>query len=149
MAPPASLFVDTSALFSGLWSSQGGARALLQLGELQRVRLLVSPEVMDEMERVLRRKAPDLLADITLVLDRARVEVVASGCAEEIEACTKWTRHLGDAHILAAARRAKADYLVTLDREHLLANRAVIEHGGIPIGTPGDALLWLRTLWTA
>ena len=144
MVPSAKLFLDTSALFSGMLSPTGGARALLILGEFERIRLVVSPEVINELERVLRRKAPELLVDVACLLDRARLEIGKSGTSAEIERCRVLTGHQGDAHILAAALRAQVDFLVTLDREHLLGNPAVNRKAGLRLGTPGDALAWLR-----
>lgn len=61
MVTRVSAFLDTSALFAGIWSAEGGARMLLKLGETGAIRLLVSSHVLDEIERALRRKAPDTL----------------------------------------------------------------------------------------
>jgi hypothetical protein len=36
------IFLDTSALFSGIWSETGGARMLLKLGEATAIKLSVS-----------------------------------------------------------------------------------------------------------
>ena len=55
MAARISVFLDTSALFAGIWSSEGGARMILRLGETRAIRLLVSPQVLDEIEGALRR----------------------------------------------------------------------------------------------
>ena len=45
-----SVFLDTSALFAGIWSAKGGSRMILKLGEAGVIRLLVSPQVLDEIE---------------------------------------------------------------------------------------------------
>ncbi len=50
----------------------------------------------------------------------------------------------GDAPILAAAMKASIDYLVTHNRKHFLDDPNVAERSGLRIGTPGDALAWLR-----
>ena len=52
------LFLDTSVLFAGVWSAEGGARLLLKLGEAEVVILLVSSQVLNEIEGVIRRKTP-------------------------------------------------------------------------------------------
>ena len=49
-----------------------------------------------------------------------------------------------DAPILAAAIKAKADYLITHDRKHFLNDPKVIKKSGLRIGTPGNALAWLK-----
>ena len=56
--PTPDIFLDTSALFSGIWSATGGARMLLKLGEAQAIKLSVCSQVLTEIEGVLRRKAP-------------------------------------------------------------------------------------------
>jgi len=43
-----SVFLDTSALFAGIWSAEGGARLVLRLAEVGAIRLLVSSQVLDE-----------------------------------------------------------------------------------------------------
>jgi hypothetical protein len=40
--------------------------------------------------------------------------------------------------------RGKVDYLVTLNRVHFLDDPGVAQRSGLQIGTPGDALAWLR-----
>lgn len=103
---------------------------LLKLGESGLIDLAVSAQVLTEVEGALRRKAPAALGHMTLLLDRAR-----------------WQMHIPyapDAAIFAAAVAAQADYLVTLDRRHLLGNSALESAAPLPIGAPGDALAWLR-----
>ncbi len=147
MAANARLFLDTSAVFSGLWSETGGARALLQLGEASLVDLLVSHEVLAELERTIRKKAPELLGTLAVILDRARIGVLPSPHGKSAETAEQWTHHKGDALIVAAALKARVDYLVTLDQAHLLDNPALQEHLPFPVGTPGSALAWLRNRW--
>lgn len=64
MPPRVSVFLDTSALFAGIWSAEGGARMILKLGEAGAIRLLVSPQVLAEAESALRRKAPETCGGI-------------------------------------------------------------------------------------
>jgi predicted nucleic acid-binding protein len=137
-------FLDTSALFAGIWSAEDGARMILKLGEAGAVRLLVSPRVLSEIEGALRRKAPDLLGLLALLLDRSGVEVVPSPASEVVQESQALTSHPGDAQVLAAAWAAGVDYFVTLDRKHFLDNLSLKEAVPFPIGTPGDFLIWYR-----
>ena len=61
MPAKVSVFLDTSALFTGIWSATGGGRMILKLGEARVIRLLVGPQVLDEIGGALRRKAPNML----------------------------------------------------------------------------------------
>jgi predicted nucleic acid-binding protein len=143
-----SAFLDTSALFAGIWSATGGGRMILKLGEARAIRLLVSPQVLDEIEGALRRKAPHMLGLLTLLLDRSGVEVVPSPMSEAVRDSQALTSHTGDAQVLAAAWTAGADYLVTLDRKHFLDNPILRDAVPFPVGTPGDFLAWYRAQLT-
>ena len=46
--------------------------------------------------------------------------------------------------ILVAAVKAGVDYLVTHDRRHFLDDSSVATRSGPQIGTPGEALEWVR-----
>jgi predicted nucleic acid-binding protein len=70
------VFLDTSALFAGVWSALGGARMILKLGEAGVIQLLISPHVLTEVEGALRRKAPEILDLLRLLLSRSQVEIV-------------------------------------------------------------------------
>ena len=138
------LFLDTSALFAGIWSAQGGARMLLKLGEAGAVELLVSSQVLEEIEDVMRRKAAQLLPTLALLLDRSQTKIEPTAPSEIVERCNSLVSHAGDAHILSDAWANQADFLVTLDRAHFLDVPGL--DGQVPflIGTPGDCLNWIR-----
>lgn len=140
----ARLFLDTSALFAGIWSDAGGARALLLLGEAGAVEVVVSPEVLAELDGAIRRKAPELLGSVTLLLARANVLVCPAAKADEVQVLLPLVPHRGDAAVVAAALAEQPDWFVSLDRRHLLGNAELAERCPFPIGTPGDALAWWR-----
>lgn len=143
-----SVFLDTSALFAGIWSAEGGARMILRLGEVEAIRLLVSSQVLDEIERALRRKAPATLGLLALLLDRSGIEVVPSPTPKVVQDSQALIGHPGDAQLLAAAWAAGVDYFVTLDRKHFLDNQVLKDNVPFPIGTPGDFLAWYKErLW--
>lgn len=144
MASKPAVFLDTSAVFAGVWSAEGGARALLKLGEAGVIRLQVSPQVLAEVEGALRRKAPQLLGTLILLLAASQIEVTAAPATEDIDRCERLTGYRNDALILAAAFAARPGFFVTLDREHFLDNPALREAVPFPIGTPGDCLAWVR-----
>jgi len=99
---------------------------------------------MNEIERALRRKAPETLGLLALLLDRSGVEVVPSPPPRVVQDSQALISHPGDAQMLAAAWAAGADYFVTLDRKHFLDNQTLKDNVPFPIGTPGDFLAWYR-----
>lgn len=138
------VFLDTSVLFAGIWSAEGGARMILKLGEARAVRILVSPHVLIEAESVLRRKAPDAIGLLALLLDRSGAETVPAPLPDFVRECQALTGYPADALVLAATQMTAADYFVTLDREHFLNNDALRRAMPFPLGTPGDVLAWYR-----
>lgn len=145
MAKKVNAFLDTSALFAGVWSAAGGARMVLKLGEADVIRLVVSAQVLEEIELALRQKAPETLPNLAILLERSRVNVCPTGGQEILERCRSLVNHPGDARIIADAWSAGVDYLITLDKEHLLAQPTLTSQLPFPIGTPGDFLAWLRS----
>jgi predicted nucleic acid-binding protein len=143
--PIPDVFLDTSALFAGIWSATGGARMLLKLGEAQAVKLVVSSQVLTEIESVLRRKAPQSLGSLALLLDRSRIQVVSQVPKEQITLCQTIVDYQPDAIVLAAAWIAEVDYFVTLDSKHFLDNQQLHELAPFPVGTPGSCLAWYRS----
>ncbi len=144
MPKKADVFLDTSALFAGIWSETGGARAILKLGEMEAIRLRVSPQVIAEIDAVLRRKAPHLLGLVAVLLDTANVEITDQPSERAREFASGLIAHPGDALVLAAAIEARPDYFVTLDRTHFLSNERLSQALPFPVGTPGDFLAWWR-----
>jgi predicted nucleic acid-binding protein len=138
------VFLDTSALFAGIWSASGGARMILKLGEAGALQLLISPHVLTEVEGALRRKAPEILDLLHLLLNRSQAEVVSSPSSDAVRQSHALIHHAGDAQVLAAAWQTGIDYFITLDHEHFLDNTPLRNKVPFPIGTPGDFLTWYR-----
>ena len=67
---------------------------------------------------------------------------------QEIEAHRDVVAHRADVPIVVAAMKAQVDYLVSFNRRHLIDDPGVAAQSGLRIGTPGDALAWVRELLT-
>ena len=141
------IFLDTSALFSGIWSATGGARMLLKLGEAQAVNLCVSSQVLTEIEGALRRKSPEQLGVLAFILDRSQIRLRYPASTERLAQYQAIINYEPDAIVLAAAWQAEVDYFVTLDRQHFLGNEQLHNDAPFEIGTPGDCLAWYRDRW--
>lgn len=141
------VFLDTSAVVAGIWSEEGGSRELLRLGASDVIQIVISERVTDELEQVLRRKDPELLANMTLLLDRADVEVCVDPDPEDLPDFLDELKVPGDREIAGAALEREVNYFVTFDRADLLENELLEQIYPIPIGTAGDCLKWLRDRW--
>lgn len=140
------IFLDTSALFAGIWSESGGARLILRLGEAGALQIVISQQVLSEMEDALRRKAPHLLPTLARLLDRVQVEIGEPGSLERYNTCLDLAGQAGDARILADAWQAGASYLVSLNQKHILAHPEYSHILPYEIGTPGDFVHKFREL---
>ena len=143
------IFLDTSALFAGIWSATGGVRMLLKLGEAGGVKLFVSSQVLTEIEGVLRRKSPQSLGTLALLLDRSQISISSIVPEDKIIFCESIVNYTPDAIVLAAAWTAEVDYFVTLDRKHFLDNQTVHNITPFEVGTPGSCLAWYRNKLSA
>jgi len=143
MAHEARVFLDTSVLFTAVFSEVGGSRLILKLGEAGALQLWVGPRVLQEADAVLARKAAESKALFALLLDQAKVSIGPAPDETALAQARAVVDYPPDAHIVGEALAAGVDYLVSLDREHLVGNPRVLE---LPfaIGTPGDFLAWYR-----
>jgi predicted nucleic acid-binding protein len=138
------LFLDSSALVAGLISAEGAARALLLLGEDGVIQLTVSEQVIVEIERNLARKAPRAVPFAREMIRTAQVRILRDPPLDDVRQRMDWIGHAADVPILVAAHRDQVDYLVTLNRRHFLDDAEVARRSGLRIGSPGDALAWVR-----
>jgi len=142
--PRPNLFIDSSALFAGVVSSRGAARALLLLAESEHLTITVSEQVVAETERALTRKVPQALPYYREALRSTRLRIVHDPSREESEAHSDIIAHPPDVPIVVAAMKAGVDCLVTLNRRHFIDDEGVAARSGLQIRTPGEALAWVR-----
>lgn len=138
------VFLDTSAVFAGIWSAQGGAFAILRLSEEKLIEVVVGQAVLRELDTVLREKLPGKLNVALQMLDICIAHIAAEPSASAIQWAESLIAYKPDAGVVAAALSASVDYFVTLDQKHLLGNVPLREQAPFPIGTPGDFLAWYR-----
>ena len=142
--PGPDLFFDSSALFAGIASPTGAARALLLLGETQQIRLIITEQVVAETERAVARKIPTALSLVRQAILLSGVNILPDPPFAEVQACLSWMIDPTDVPILFAAMGARVDFLVTLNRKHFLEDATIAQKSRLRIGTPGDALTWMR-----
>ena len=137
-----SVFIDASVLFAAAYSSHGHARDLIRLAIREELTLVVSELVLEETRRNLAESAPDHLVFLDLIVKSVPFEFVRP-TKREVRAATKHVA-LKDAPIVAAARRARVNLLVTLDKKHLLGKPAPATNARAEIVTPKEVVAHLR-----
>jgi predicted nucleic acid-binding protein len=142
--PEINLFLDSSALIAGVVSAQGAARALLLLAESGHIAVTISEQVLVETERAIARKAPLALTDLRQAILASQARIVRDPSPAQVKAHVNLISHPADIPIVLAAMQAKVDYLVTLNRKHFIDDQEVARKADLRIGTPGDALSWVR-----
>jgi predicted nucleic acid-binding protein len=138
------LFLDSSALFSGIVSPKGAARVLLLLTESDQIIITISEQVVTETERAIARKIPGALSDFRQAILASHPQIVRDPDPAEVKASINLVSHPADVSIILSAMKANVDFLVTHNRIHFLDDTKVAERTKLRIGTPGDALSWVR-----
>ena len=142
--PEINLFLDSSALMAGIVSAEGASRVLLLLAESGQIAVTISEQVLAETERAIARKVPLALSDLRQAILASQARIVRDPSPEDVSAHPTLVSHPADIPIVLAAMQAKVDYLVTLNRKHFIDDPGVTQQSGLRIGTPGDALSWVR-----
>jgi predicted nucleic acid-binding protein len=137
--PQRRVFLDSSVLYAAVFSATGPARRLILKGLEGNIALSLSNLVLEETKRNLAQNAPLALPYFTILADLFSPFITNPTKAEIRKAAQ--IVHLKDAPIVAAAAKAKADYLVTHDVKHLLTHAQAIERAyGVAVLTPADVL---------
>lgn len=142
MLPVAKVFLDTSVIFAAVLSPDGGARMVFRLGEVGYLQLMAGKQVLRELEAVIRRKAPQTLPDLAVLLDTVKIVVTPEASTENLEQAKRLVAYPPDALILAEAIQANPDWFLSHDHQHIL--KISPETISFRIGTPGDLLNWLK-----
>jgi predicted nucleic acid-binding protein len=106
------------------------------------VQLVISDYVLVETGRSLARKSPQDLQDFEIFHDNISFEIVNASKEEVLDAARYTT--LKDAPIVAAAKKAGVDYLVSLDRRHLVNQAEVARASGLKIVLPEEIVREVR-----
>lgn len=136
------VFVDASVLFAACYSAAGASREIVRLAIQGELTLVISDVVQEEARRNLAAKAPKALPLLEQLLELVPFEIVQA-TKQEVLTARVYTE-LKDAPIVAAAIQAQTDYLVSLDRVHLVEVPEVAKQSGIAIILPGDLLQIIR-----
>jgi len=140
------VFLDTSVLFSASYSKTGSSRDLLREAIRGNLKIVVSRYVLEEAERNLAQKAPDALPAFRELLTLVAAVVTEKPALEELKRAATYI-DLKDAPIVAAAAKAKVDYLVTWDRKHFIDDPKVAERSGLAIITPDKLMAIVKRRW--
>lgn len=131
------LFLDANVLFTAAHNAAGRSAGLFALARQGRCALMASAHAIEEARRNLRLKYPE--AETPLDALCQTLSIVPEAGRSDVDWAFGHGLPIGDAAILAAAIRAKADLLVTGDRAHFgsLYGRRL---RGVEVVSPAEAL---------
>lgn len=112
-------FLDASVILSGLASPTGGSGKLLLAAGKNKLKLITTPLVLNEVNRHLS-KLKLTSRRLTDCLDQKLITLKNNPSTALIERCTRLTVDPDDAHVLAGAISSRCRFLLTLDKKHLL-----------------------------
>ena len=137
------IFLDSSVFFSAAYSATGHSRDLFLLAARGEISLVISPLVEQETRQNLIASAPKAVAYFEVLLHSIPFEHVSPTQEEVIAAAREvvWK----DAPIVAAAKKAAVDLLVSLDRKHILGKPNIAAYARMPVLSPKEAIEWIQT----
>jgi len=137
MADDLRVVVDTNVLVSGLLGNENSPSSqIIQAVRAQKIILVTSPVIIGEVESVINR---DRIANLTRMSGEERASFIYGLIQRsEVTAGNQLAKRVGrdvqDDKFLACAHEAKADYIVTGDKDLLTLK----EYAGIKIIRPRD-----------
>jgi len=129
------IFLDSSALISGLNSPSGSAGIIISAFLAGEFFVFVSDQVIEEVNRNIQKKFP-LLKERFLSFLISQPKIVKQPSIQEVRRAYKLIQS-EDAPILAAAVKSKPDILITWDKKHFL-KKGVLSNVAFLICTPEE-----------
>lgn len=137
------VFLDASVFLSALISQSGGSAKLFEYAKDKRISLICSQTIINEVKNNLDKVRGGKEEDIDHFIITNKVLVRKKITEKEIDPYIEIVDKK-DAHVLAGAILTKSDYLVTLDKKHLLKKEVQTNVKGIKIVLPKQLLAVLR-----
>ena len=138
------ILLDASVIFSACYSSHGQSHDLILMAVRGEYDLVSSELVVEEARRNLTRTSEDYVLFLDFVVENIPIQFVRPTKRQVLAAASHVA--LKDAPIVAAAKRAQVDLLVSLDKKHLLGKPELAKYAGAEIVTPREAVTLIREM---
>ena len=133
-------FVDTNVFFSAFYRPGSPPEVILTRHVEATITIVISRQILEEIVSVIREKKPDLLNSLQRFLTNAPPEIYPDPTSDEVRQAIEWINP-ADAPILAAARKCRADCLISGNTRHFTKEAG--RNAGIDIFTPAEYLAQL------
>lgn len=124
------LFLDANIWFTAARSPQGGSGYIVMLAKKGRIKLVISGQILSEVEKNLRKKENNstLLRHFdNLSLTKPKLILIGNKNTNKYIDLI----NVKDAPVVAGAIQSGSDYLVTLDKKHFFTS--IINDAHLPI----------------
>jgi predicted nucleic acid-binding protein len=138
------IFIDSSVLFSAAYSAKGYSRDLILMRLSGQIRIVLSNYVLEETRRNLAQLKRPPMDEFEDFLVNAGLEIIEINRRAVLDAGKLII--LKDAPIIAAAKIAKVDMLVSLDKRHILDHPELETYIQAFIMTPAQAFQKLKVI---
>jgi len=128
------IFLDTSCWFTALCSPFGGSARIIDLARKEsKFTIYLTLDIVQEVTEKIQAKIGSRTLKLFLeIIRNSNFKITDFVTIEDIELWRNFTKDEDDLHVLAGAYITKSDYLVTLDRKHLLT-KFVKDNFPIPV----------------
>lgn len=113
------VFFNASVIIAGFISQNGGSAKLLKYVKENKIRGIISEIIYDEVMRKSEKtglSSNEIKRKLFLIFD----SIEKAPDENLVKKFNNIVIDLGDSHVLASAIETKTDFLVTLDKKHLL-----------------------------
>lgn len=138
------VFIDASVLIAALISPVGGSTRLLEYSQHKKILAISSQTVLNEVKANLH-KIKTVEVNIDHFVVKKSIIVRKRVTTKEIKPFAGIVEEK-DTHIIAGAILTKADYLVTLDKKHLLKKEVKEKFRKLEIVSPKQLLKVIRAI---
>lgn len=139
---PVRAFIDSDVIIASLISQTGASHLLYN--NTSQITLYISNVSHKELEKVVGRLNLDLHKLAARIQSTLHVIQLAQTIAEIKKAYQDYVTDQDDAHIVAGAKAANAQFLVTYNIKHFVANK-LKQDFSIILVTPANVLQYLRS----
>ncbi len=136
------VFFDANVIFATCISLTGASFELVRLAQTQQLELVTCNHAFVEVETNLQLKKPDQIKTLAQLRTQPYWHIVNADL-QEIRNAYAYVTDPFDAPIIAAAKKAAVDVLVSFDRKHL-HNQAVEQFINAPVLIAGETLILYR-----
>lgn len=134
------VFLDANVYFAGFFSKGGASAFVIELANRNKFQVIATRLVLREADRNLKKKSDQkTLKAFHHFLQKTKIKVAPSPAEQSLREFEAFV-HPKDVPVIATAFEAKVDYLLTLDKQHLLKPEVLSHIKKFKILTPGDFL---------